>query len=146
MPVWPALLGPGLAPVMVGATEVVAGNAPLELSGVSPAVSSRPPCRSRGSLGTAVPGAVMSAKAGSDFAENWADAELPPLPPDHLGLAEQAVEVGMAPLAPGTPQPVAAQITEVTHDTSVSGVGTAFTVAGIVAVVAAAVALFTQAR
>lgn len=45
MSLWFALLGLGLAPVMVGATEVIVGNAPMELSGVAGA-SSRPPCRS----------------------------------------------------------------------------------------------------
>ncbi|CAM5463103.1 MFS transporter OS=Streptomyces fumanus OX=67302 GN=GCM10018772_01780 PE=4 SV=1 [Streptomyces fumanus] len=35
MSIWFALLGLGLAPVMVGATEVIVGNAPLELSGVA---------------------------------------------------------------------------------------------------------------
>ncbi|MEU4130872.1 MFS transporter [Streptomyces wuyuanensis] len=143
MSVWLALLGLGLAPVMVGATEVIVGNAPLELSGVAGGLQ-QAAMQVGGSLGTAVLGAVMSAKVSSDFAENWADAKLPPLPPEQLGLAEQAVEVGMAPLAPGTPQPVAAQITQVTHDTFISGMGMAFTVAGIVAVVAAAVALFTK--
>ncbi|MFJ6629966.1 MFS transporter [Streptomyces sp. NPDC091376] len=141
--VWLALLGLGLAPVMVGATEVIVGNAPLELSGVAGGLQ-QAAMQVGGSLGTAVLGAVMSAKVSSDLAGNWADAKLPPLSPDQLGLAKEAVEVGMPPVAPGTPTQVAAQITDVAHETFISGMGMAFTVAGIVAVLAGAVALFTK--
>ena len=42
---WFVLLGLGLSPVMVGATNVIVGNAPVELAGVA-AASSPPPCRS----------------------------------------------------------------------------------------------------
>ncbi|MEU2434067.1 MFS transporter [Streptomyces sp. NPDC007861] len=143
MSLWFALLGLGLAPVMVGATEVIVGNAPLELSGVAGGLQ-QAAMQVGGSLGTAVLGAVMSAKVSSDLSANWTDAGLPPLPDEQLGLAKQAVEVGMAPVAPDTPQPVAAQIAGVAHDTFMSGMGLAFTVAGIVAVVAAGVALFTK--
>ena len=43
--IWFALLGLGLSPVMVGATEVIVGNAAVELA-ASPAACSPPPCRS----------------------------------------------------------------------------------------------------
>lgn len=62
MSIWFALLGLGLAPVMVGATEVIVGNAPLELSGVA-ADSSRPPCRS--AAASAPPSSARSWRAPS---------------------------------------------------------------------------------
>ncbi|MFD7609532.1 MFS transporter [Streptomyces sp. NPDC059828] len=143
MSLWFALLGFGLAPVMVGATEVIVGNAPLELSGVAGGLQ-QAAMQVGGSLGTAVLGAIMSAKVDADLAGNWTDAGLPQLPPQYLDEAKAAVEVGVAPVGASTPPPVAAKIAEVAHDTFMSGMVLAFTVAGIVAVAAAVVSLFTK--
>ncbi|MFE3326937.1 MFS transporter [Streptomyces sp. NPDC059176] len=143
MSLWFALLGLGLAPVMVGATEVIVGNAPLELSGVAGGLQ-QAAMQVGGSLGTAVLGAVMSSRVGSELAGNWTDAGLPPLNPGQLAKAEEAVAVGIAPVPPHTPEPFATKIADVAHDTFMSGMSLAFSVAGIVAVLAAGVALFTK--
>lgn len=50
----------------------------------------------------------------------------------------------MPPVAEGTPPEVAGKIVNVAHDTFVSGMSTAFMVAGIVAVIAALVATLTK--
>lgn len=144
MSLWFAMLGLGLAPVMVGATEVIVGNAPLELSGVAGGLQ-QAGMQVGGALGTAVLGAVMSSRVNAEFAGNWKDAGIPAPPSPQL---EQAAEFGMVPpeLAkmPGmTPDGVKA-ITGVIHDTFVSGMGFAFTIGGVVAVVAAFVAFFTK--
>ncbi|WP_443334650.1 MFS transporter [Streptomyces sp. ZAF1911] len=143
MSFWFALMGLGLAPVMVGATEVIVGNAPLELSGVAGGLQ-QAAMQVGGSLGTAVLGAVMASKVGSVFEGNWAGAGLPPLTPEQADLAEKGIQVGIAPVPPGAPEQLAATITGVAHDTFVSGMSTAFTVAGVVAVFAAVVAGFTK--
>ncbi len=143
MSLWFALLGLGLAPVMVGATEVIVGNAPLELSGVAGGLQ-QAAMQVGGSLGTAVLGAVMAGTVSSSFGDNWRGAQLPPLSPEQQELAEKGIQVGLAPVPPQTPEPVARAITEVAHDTFVSGMSTAFTVAGTVAVLAAVVACFTK--
>ncbi|MCT9087864.1 MFS transporter [Streptomyces sp. ASQP_92] len=143
MSIWFALLGMGLAPVMVGATEVIVGNAPLELSGVAGGLQ-QAGMQVGGSLGTAVLGAVMSSQVTSKLPDNWAAAKLPPLTPEQSSGLSKAVEVGMGPVQPSTPPEVAAKIAGVAHDTFVSGMSTAFTVAGIVAVLAAAVAMLTK--
>ncbi|MFJ6798725.1 MFS transporter [Streptomyces sp. NPDC091268] len=143
MSLWFALLGFGLAPVMVGATEVIVGNAPLELSGVAGGLQ-QAAMQVGGSLGTAVLGAVMASKVTGSFGDNWAAAGLPPLTPEQSALAEKGVQVGIAPVPPGTPEQAARAITAVAHDTFVSGMSTAFTVAGTVAVLAAVVAGFTK--
>ncbi|GAA3371046.1 MFS transporter [Streptomyces sannanensis] len=144
MSIWFALLGLGLAPVMVGATEVIVGNAPLELSGVAGGLQ-QAAMQVGGSLGTAVLGAVMSSKVSSDFAGNWKEAGIP-VPPDPR--LEAAAEFGAVPpevaKAPGMTPEIAGRISDVIHDTFVSGMGLAFTVAGVVAVLAAVVALFTK--
>ncbi|AKL66011.1 MFS transporter [Streptomyces goshikiensis] len=143
MSLWFALLGLGLAPVMVGATEVIVGNAPLELSGVAGGLQ-QAAMQVGGSLGTAVLGAVMAGTVSDSFGDNWAGAGLPPLTPEQAELAEKGVQVGIAPVPPQAPETVVRAITGVAHDTFVSGMSTAFTVAGVVAVLAAIVACFTK--
>ncbi|MEW2302692.1 MFS transporter [Streptomyces sp. NPDC006655] len=143
MAVWFALLGLGLAPVMVGATEVIVGNAPMELSGVAGGLQ-QAAMQIGGSLGTAVLGAVMASKVDNDLPGNWADAGLPKLTSAQLAQASEAVQVGVAPIAEGTPGPVAAKITGVAHDTFISGMSLASLVAAGVAAVAILVALLTK--
>ncbi|MDT9692210.1 MFS transporter [Streptomyces sp. P9(2023)] len=141
---WFALLGLGLAPVMVGATEVIVGNAPLELSGVAGGLQ-QAAMQVGGALGTAVLGAVMSSKVSSAFEENWAAAGIPGAPAPGL---EQAAEFGMVPQelakAPNMTPDMFDKIGGVIHDTFLDGMGLAFTVAGVVAVVAALVATLTK--
>ncbi|MEU0671399.1 MFS transporter [Streptomyces sp. NPDC006172] len=143
MSVWFALLGLGLAPVMVGATEVIVGNAPLELSGVAGGLQ-QAAMQIGGSLGTAVLGAVMASKVDSDLPVNWKKAGLPDLTPEQLDKASEAVQVGVPPVAPGTPAAIAAKIADVAHDTFISGMSLASLVAAGVAAVAILVALLTK--
>ncbi|MFG2947371.1 MFS transporter [Streptomyces adustus] len=143
MSLWFALLGFGLAPVMVGATEVIVGNAPMELSGVAGGLQ-QAAMQIGGSLGTAVLGAVMASKVDSDLAGNWKAAGLPQLTPAQLDQAAEAVQVGVAPVAPGTPATIVAKITDVAHDTFISGMSLACLVAAGVAVVAVFVAFLTK--
>ncbi|MFE0648080.1 MFS transporter [Streptomyces sp. NPDC059534] len=144
MSLWFALLGLGLAPVMVGATEVIVGNAPLELSGVAGGLQ-QAAMQVGGALGTAVLGAVMSSKVSGAFEGNWKEAGIP-VPADPR--LEQAAEFGMAPpemaKAPGMTPDLFEKISGVIHDTFLDGMGLAFTVAGVVAVVAALVATLTK--
>ncbi|MEV5309296.1 MFS transporter [Streptomyces sp. NPDC052610] len=143
MSLWFALLGLGLAPVMVGATEVIVGNAPMELSGVAGGLQ-QAAMQIGGSLGTAVLGAVMVSKVDSDLAGNWTDAGLPPLTPEQQEQAAEAVQAGVAPVPPGTPPEIAAKITDVAHDTFISGMSLASLVAAAVAVAAVLVAFLTK--
>ncbi|MGW2819885.1 MFS transporter [Streptomyces sp. NPDC001443] len=143
MSLWFALLGFGLAPVMVGATEVIVGNAPMELSGVAGGLQ-QAAMQIGGSLGTAVLGAVMASKVDSDLPGNWTAAGLPPLTSAQLDQASEAVQVGVAPVAPGTPAAIVAKITDVAHDTFISGMSLASLVAAGVAVVAVFVAFLTK--
>ncbi|MGA4842247.1 MFS transporter [Streptomyces sp. G45] len=144
MSVWLALLGLGLAPVMVGATEVIVGNAPLELSGVAGGLQ-QAGMQVGGSLGTAVLGAVMSNTVDGDLAGNWRDAGLPGQPPPGL---DKATATGMVPeemaKAPGMTGSTLDRITGVVHDTFVSGMGVAFVVAGVVGALAAVIATLTK--
>lgn len=64
--------------------------------------------------------------------------------PAQLDQASEAVQVGVAPVAKGTPEAVAAKIADVAHDTFISGMSLASLVAAGVAVVAVFVALLTK--
>ncbi|MER7834441.1 MFS transporter [Streptomyces sp. NPDC096040] len=143
MSIWFALLGLGLAPVMVGATEVIVGNAAMELSGVAGGLQ-QAAMQIGGSLGTAVLGAVMASKVDSALPGNWANAGLPKLTDAQLAQASEAVQVGVAPVAEGTPAEIAAKISGVAHDTFISGMSLASLVAAGVAAVAILVALLTK--
>lgn len=144
MSLWFAVLGLGLAPVMVGATEVIVGNAPLEHAGVAGGLQ-QAAMQVGGSLGTAVLGAVMASRVHGVLPEKWTEAGLPQLPPEQADALGEAAELGIVPPAPeGTPERAVETMTGVVHDSFLSGMGLAFTLAGIVAVLAAGVALFTK--
>ncbi|MFG2262546.1 MFS transporter [Streptomyces sp. NPDC048720] len=143
MSVWFALLGFGLAPVMVGATEVIVGNAPMELSGVAGGLQ-QAAMQIGGSLGTAVLGAVMASRVDSELPGNWADAGLPKLTPEQLDQASEAVQVGVPPVTKGMPEALVAKISGVAHDTFISGMSLASLVAAGVAAFAVLVALLTK--
>jgi len=138
--VWFALLGLGLSPVVVGATDVIVGNAPVELAGVAGGLQSTA-MQVGGTIGTAVLGAVMAARVGALLPGRWSAAHLPP---DALAGAESATSVGVAPVPPGTPAPLADLITAVSHATFVSGMSAAFLVAAIVALGGAGIATLAR--
>jgi EmrB/QacA subfamily drug resistance transporter len=140
---WFALLGIGLSPIVVGATEVIVGNAPMELSGVAGGLQ-QAAMQVGGSLGTAVLGALMAARVDSVLPGKWAAAKLPPLKPADAGAVSDAASVGLAPVTRGTPPGAARAMAEVSHSAFMSGMTLAFTVAGAVGIAAAVIAGFTR--
>ena len=141
--IWFVLLGLGLSPVMVGATDVIVGNAPVELAGVAGGLQSTA-MQVGGTLGTAVLGAVMSARVASMLPASWHAAHLPTLTAAQLAGVKSAVSVGVAPVTRGTPHQLASAITDISHATFVSGMHNAFLVAAAVALAGAVIALLTR--
>ncbi|MFJ1758334.1 MFS transporter [Kitasatospora sp. NPDC088134] len=144
MALWFVLMGLGLSPVMVGATEVIVGNAPLELSGVAGGLQ-QAAMQVGGSLGTAVLGAVMASEVTDVLPGKWAATGVP-FPTGEQGeQLKQAAQLGIAPPAPaGTPENVVRGIADAVHSSFVSGMGLAFTVAAVVALAAAGLGLLTK--
>lgn len=138
--VWFALLGAGLAPVMVGASRVIVGSAPVELAGVASGLQSTS-YQVGGAIGTSVLGAILTSKINSVLPAAWQAAHLPALSASQLATAASAVSVGAAPVAAHTPPQVAATITAVSHSTFVAGMHNAFLVAAVVALAGALIAL-----
>ena len=141
--IWFAMLGLGLSPVIVGATEVIVGNAPIELAGVAGGLQSTA-MQVGGTIGTAVLGAIMSAKVASLLPARWAAAHLPALSPTSLAEVKSLTTVGVASVPKGASPQVAAAIADVTHATFISGMTAAFMVAGVVAIGGALIALLTK--
>ncbi len=140
---WFALLGLGLSPVMVGGTEVIVGNAPVELAGVAGGLQSTA-MQVGGTIGTAALGGVMAAKVNSELLPKWTAAHLPPLSASQLAAVKSAAEVGVAPVTRGIPAQIAAAITDVTHTVFLNGMTESFLVAFAVAVFGALLALLTR--
>jgi EmrB/QacA subfamily drug resistance transporter len=140
---WFALLGLGLSPVMVGATDVIVGNAPEELAGVAGGLQSTA-MQIGGTIGTAVLGAIMTARIDTMLPTRWAAAQLPALSGAELAQVKSATAVGVAPVTASTPARTADLITTVTHATFISGMTTAFAVAALVALTGAVVALLAK--
>jgi EmrB/QacA subfamily drug resistance transporter len=141
--VWFLLLGLGLSPVMVGATDVIVGNAPVELAGVAGGLQSTA-MQVGGTLGTSVLGAVMSAKVSSLLPASWRAAHLPALTASQLAAVKSAVSVGAAPVTASVPHQIAATITQISHDTFTSGMHAAFLVAASVALAGALIGQLTR--
>ena len=141
--VWFILLGLGLSPVMVGATDVIVGNAPVELAGVAGGLQSTA-MQIGGTLGTAVLGAVMSARISTLLPASWQAAHLPPLTGAQQAAVESAVSVGAAPVTSSTPPQVASVITDISHATFASGMHTACLVAAAVALAGALIGLLIR--
>src|SRR6266496_2679551 len=140
---WFVLLGGGLAPVMVGATNVIVGNAPAELAGVAGGLQSTA-MQLGGAFGTAVLGAIMSAKIDSLLPASWHAAHLPALTTTQLAQVKSAVSVGVAPVPSGTPAQAAGVITQISHATFTAGMHNAFLAGAAVALAGAGIALITR--
>jgi EmrB/QacA subfamily drug resistance transporter len=140
---WFVLLGLGLSPVMVGATNVIVGNAPVELAGVAGGLQSTA-MQLGGALGTAVLGAVMSAKISSALPASWQAAHLPALSSGELAGVKSTVSVGAAPVTSSTPPQLATEITGISHTVFTAGMHNAFLVAAAVALAGAVIALITK--
>ncbi|HEX3492576.1 MAG TPA: MFS transporter [Streptosporangiaceae bacterium] len=140
---WFIMLGLGLSPVMVGATDVIVGNAPVELAGVASGLQSTA-MQLGGTLGTAVLGAVMSVKVSTLLPAAWHAAHLPALTGAQLAGVKSAVSVGAAPVTRTTPAAVAEAVTRISHETFVSGMHAAFLVAAGVALAGAVIAVLVR--
>jgi predicted MFS family arabinose efflux permease len=141
--IWFALLGLGLSPVIVGATDVIVGSASKDLAGVAAGLQSTA-MQVGGTIGTAVLGAIMAVRIDSLLPARWGAAHLPALSPGQLAQVKSAVSVGVAPVTRGTPVRIADTITSVTHATFMSGMTSAFAVAAVVALGGAVIALLAR--
>ena len=138
------LLGLGLAPVMVAATDVIVGNAPEHLTGVASGLQ-QSAMQVGGSLGTAVLGAVMTARVADVLPGHFTDHGLPAPTPEQVEQMKSAVAAGVPPVAPDTPPAVAEVLTRISNLAFMDGMHTAFTVSTILAVLPIVLAFWIKA-
>ncbi|TDD09481.1 DHA2 family efflux MFS transporter permease subunit [Nonomuraea deserti] len=131
------LLAFGMSPVFVGATEIIVGNAPLELSGVAGGVQ-QSAMQVGGALGTAILGAVMAAEISGTL-PGYLGPAAQAIPPAQMTGLEKAAAFGAAP--PGVPQP----IVDAVHHSFMDGMHLAFLVSTGIAVLTALLTLFVKA-
>nr|WP_271216568.1 DHA2 family efflux MFS transporter permease subunit [Streptosporangium carneum] len=142
-----ALLAFGLSPVFVGATEIIVGNAPEDLSGVAGGVQ-QSAMQVGGALGTAILGAIVSARVMDVYPAHWADAKLQQLPAAQFEGLKQLAAFAGAPTPdkmPGVPEPIVTAIAKVSHLSFLDGMHLGFVVSTGVAILAAVLALFVKA-
>ncbi|MEU6718130.1 MFS transporter [Nonomuraea sp. NPDC046802] len=131
------LLAFGLSPVFVGATEIIVGNAPVELSGVAAGVQ-QSAMQVGGALGTAILGAVMAAEISSKL-PGYLGPAAQGIPPAQMEGLEKMAAFGGAP--PNSPQP----LIDAVHNSFMDGMHLAFLVSTCIAVLTAALTLFVKA-
>ncbi|MER7502327.1 MFS transporter [Nonomuraea pusilla] len=131
------LLAFGLSPVFVGATEIIVGNAPVELSGVAGGVQ-QSAMQVGGALGTAILGAVMASEI-HDTLPGYLGPAAQAVKPEQMSLLEKAAAFGTAP--PGLPEPVVSAV----HNSFMDGMHLAFVVSTIIAVITAGLTAFVKA-
>ncbi|WP_062344189.1 DHA2 family efflux MFS transporter permease subunit [Herbidospora yilanensis] len=135
------LLAFGLSPVFVGATEIIVGNAPEELSGVAGGLQ-QSAMQVGGALGTAILGAIVAAKVSSVY-EGYLGPVAQSFPPEQLAGLKDAASYGAAPT--GLPEQIAGAVTNASHLSFMDGLHLGFEVSAGVAVFAAVIALLVRA-
>lgn len=136
-----ALLAFGLSPVFVGATEIIVGNAPIELSGVAGGLQ-QSAMQVGGALGTAILGAVMAAEISSKL-PGYLGPAAQAIPPEQLTLLEKAAAFGGLP--EGTPEQLRQLVGPAVNNAFMDGMHLAFLVSTGVALLTAALTLFVKA-
>jgi EmrB/QacA subfamily drug resistance transporter len=141
---WFALLGIGLSPVLVAATDVIVGNAPVALAGVAGGLQ-QVAMQVGGALGTSVLGAVMTAKVASVLPGHMKDAGLPVPTPAQVGLMKGAISQGVAPVPANTRPEVARLLVRVSNLSFIDGMHLAFTASAGIMFAAALLSLLVRA-
>ncbi|MEV0147308.1 MULTISPECIES: MFS transporter [unclassified Nonomuraea] len=135
------LLAFGLSPVFVGATEIIVGNAPIELSGVAGGLQ-QSAMQVGGALGTAILGAVMAAEISSKL-PGYLGPAAQQIPAEQMSLLEKAAAFGGLP--PGVPEQVRRTLGPAVHNAFMDGMHLAFLVSTGVALLTAVLTLFVKA-
>lgn len=138
-----ALLGFGISPIMIAATDVIVGNAPVELAGVASGIQ-QSAMQVGGALGTAILGAVMAAKVGSSLPGHWADQGLGTLSGDQVDGVKDVVSQGMVPPPPAGTAPDPTRMADAAHAAFLDGMQLAFAIGAITFVCAISLALLVR--
>jgi EmrB/QacA subfamily drug resistance transporter len=141
---WFALLGVGLSPVLVAATDIIVGNAPIALAGVAGGLQ-QVAMQVGGALGTSVLGAIMTAKVAGVLPGHMHDAGLPVPGNAQVDAMKGAISQGVAPVPPHTPPRVTQLLVRVSDLSFIDGMHLAFEVSAGITFTAALLSLLVRA-
>ncbi len=141
---WFALVGIGLSPVIVAATDIIVGNAPVALAGVAGGLQ-QVAMQVGGALGTSVLGAVMTAKVAAVLPGHMRDNGLPAPTAAQLNLMKGGISQGIPPVPKNAPPRLAQTIVKVSNLSFMDGMHLAFMVSAGIALVAALLSLLVRA-
>jgi EmrB/QacA subfamily drug resistance transporter len=141
---WPPLLmvGFGLGFVITASAEAIVGNAPVDDAGVASGLQSTA-IQVGGVMGTAILGSILSSQVGTVLYEKLTDAGVPSNLAKQLEGAKELVGQGAAPTQ-GVPANLQSAVVTGSHEAFMAGLHTSMLVGGILALAAAAAALFVQ--
>ena len=122
---WFALLGVGLSPVLVAATDIIVGNAPVALAGVAGGLQ-QVAMQVGGALGTSILGAVMTAKVAGVLPGHLRDNGLPVPNAAQIDAMKGAISQGVAPVPPHSPPRVAQALVRASNLSFIDGMHLAF--------------------
>lgn len=141
---WFALFGIGLSPVLVAATDVIVGNAPVAMAGVAGGLQ-QVAMQVGGALGTSVLGAVMTAKVAGVLPGHMRDAGLPVPGSAQIDAMKGAISQGVPPVPPHTPPRVAGLLVRVSDLSFIDGMHVAFEVSAGITFAGALLSLLVRA-
>jgi EmrB/QacA subfamily drug resistance transporter len=143
--IWPwfVLVGFAFGFILAAGTEAIVGNAPAHLAGVAGGLQ-QTASQIGGVLGTSVLGTILSTKVGNVLVNRLTGAGLPVPLAHQLSGSKDYVAQGVAPVPAGTPGATARAIATGSHLAFMDGFQSALTVASVVALVAAFVALLVR--
>ncbi|MDN3357423.1 MFS transporter [Actinomadura sp. DC4] len=141
---WFTLLGIGLSPVLVAATDIIVGNAPVALAGVAGGLQ-QVSMQVGGALGTSVLGAVMTAKVAGVLPGHMKAGGLPVPTGPQVDAMKGAISQGIAPVPPHTPPRVAQALVRAGDLSFIDGMHLAFEVSAGIMFGAALLSLLVRA-
>ncbi len=142
---WPpfVLIGLGIGLVVTAATDAIVGNTPIDEAGVAGGIQGTA-IQLGGVLGTAVCGSILGAKVGAVLLGNLLTSGVPPALAHRLTHATAVVSQGLAPISAGDSGRLAQAITQGSHAAFMEGLHLTMLVAGVVALVGAAMGPFIR--
>jgi MFS family permease len=142
---WPpfVLIGLGIGLVVTAATDAIVGNTPVDEAGVAGGIQGTA-IQLGGVLGTAVCGSILGAKVASVLLGDLLASGVPSAAAHRLAHTTAVVSQGLAPISAGDSRPLAAAVTRGSHAAFMSGLHLTMLVAGVVALVGAAMGPFIR--
>jgi MFS family permease len=136
---WPpfVLLGLGIGLVVTAATDAIVGDIAEDDAGIAGGIQTTS-IQLGGVLGTAVCGSIIGASVGAVLRSDLVSSGVPSTLATRLAQKGAEVSQGLAPVPPGTPPRLADAIAQGSHGAFMSGLHTTMLVAGVVALVGAA--------